>query len=51
MILDIINALNYENVTDRVLDCDRVNAVDDEWATEQRLGMGIPPALTFRKPF
>lgn len=51
IILDIINALNYDNVEDRSLDYDRVNSVDDEVRTVDSHDIGLVPALTYRVTF
>lgn len=51
LILDIINALNKENITGRSLDYDRVDSEDDPVETEDEVGLGVIPALTFRIKF
>lgn len=51
VILDIINALNQKNVTDRGLDYDAVDSPDDEVATEDTKTPGIIPAATLRLYF
>ena len=48
IILDIINATNHENVTERTLDYSKVKTVNDEVRTEDEVGIGIQPALTYR---
>ncbi|VUD62798.1 hypothetical protein TDB9533_03113 [Thalassocella blandensis] len=51
IILDIINALNYDNVEDRSLDYDKVDSVDDEVRTVDTQDIGLVPALTYRVTF
>lgn len=48
IILDIINALNYSNISDRNLDYDKVSAPGDDVQTIDTQDIGIQPALTFR---
>ncbi len=50
-ILDILNALNQDNVSDRSLDYDRVNLIDREVHTEDTESPGIIPAATLRLEF
>ncbi len=51
IILDILNVLNRENVTERTLDFEQVNSIDDEPITEDTVGLGIIPALSYRVRF
>ncbi len=51
LILDIINATNQKNVTDRSLDYDRVESVNDPVYIEETEGLGIIPALGYRLRF
>ncbi|MFT7559120.1 MAG: hypothetical protein ACI93R_001025 [Flavobacteriales bacterium] len=51
LMVDIINATNRQNVTERTLDFDRVNSTDDPVLTEDTVGNGIQPALTYRVIF
>ena len=51
LIIDIINATNYENVSDRTLDYDKVNSPDDEVKTVDEVGIGFQPAITYRMSF
>ena len=46
--IDIVNALNNRNVTERTLDYDIVKSVDDPVAIEERRSNGILPALGMR---
>lgn len=48
LILDVINALNIENITNRELDYDRVETPDDEVETVDTTDIGLIPALTYR---
>lgn len=50
-ILDIINALNQQNVTDRSLDYDKVSSVDDDVVTVDTVSPGILTAVGFRYTF
>lgn len=50
-ILDILNALNQSNVSDRALDYDRVNLIDRKVHTEDTESHGIIPAATLRITF
>ncbi len=51
IILDIINALNSENVDERSLDYDKVSAPGDTPVTKDSVGLGVTPALTYRVYF
>jgi hypothetical protein len=51
IILDILNVFNRQNVVERTLDFDKVNSVDDEPVTEDTVGLGIIPALSYRVRF
>ena len=51
LVLDILNATNRRNVTDRGLDYDRIDSVDDSVKTEDTEGLGIIPALGYRMHF
>ena len=51
VILDIINALNYGNVSERNLDYEKVNSAGDEVITIDTQDQGIIPALTYRVIF
>jgi len=51
IILDILNVLNRKNVVERSLDFERVNSVEDEVITEDTVGLGIIPALSYRVRF
>ncbi|SMF08431.1 Outer membrane receptor proteins, mostly Fe transport [Alteromonadaceae bacterium Bs31] len=51
IILDIINALNYSNISERSLDYDKVSAPGDKVETIDTQGIGIQPALTYRVYF
>ena len=48
LILDVINALNIENVSSRGLDYDKVNSPDDDVVTVDTTDLGLTPALTYR---
>ncbi|WNO09282.1 TonB-dependent receptor plug domain-containing protein [Teredinibacter sp. KSP-S5-2] len=50
-IVDVINALNQKNVTERSLDYDKVNSPDDDVAIEEEEGRGIFPYLGLRVEF
>ncbi len=51
IILDIINALNYDNISERNLDYDRVDAPGDDVVTIDSKEIGFQPALTYRVTF
>jgi len=51
LIVDILNALNYNNVADRGLDYQKVKTPDDRVVTVDTEEMGIQPALTYRVTF
>ena len=51
LIVDILNALNYANVSERNLDYEKVKSVDDNVYIEETQDMGIQPALSFRMRF
>ncbi|WP_096085308.1 TonB-dependent receptor plug domain-containing protein [Agaribacterium haliotis] len=48
LIVDIINALNHDNVDERNLDYDKVNQPGDKPVTIDTVGLGFTPALTYR---
>lgn len=51
LIVDILNALDYDNIADRGLDYDKVRTVEDQVVTVDTAEMGIQPALTYRVIF
>ncbi|WP_245792349.1 TonB-dependent receptor plug domain-containing protein [Teredinibacter waterburyi] len=50
-VLDIINVLNQQNITDRSLDYDEINSVDDDVVLVESAGRGIIPAFGLRLKF
>ncbi|WP_370981330.1 TonB-dependent receptor plug domain-containing protein [Agaribacterium sp. ZY112] len=48
LIVDIINALNTQNVEERNLDYKKVNQPGDTPITVDTIGLGLTPALTYR---
>lgn len=51
IIVDILNALNYDNIGSRSLDYDKVKNPGDEVVTVDDTGMGIQGAITYRITF
>lgn len=51
LIVDILNATNYNNVDDRVLDYDKVVSPDDMPLTKDVVDFGIQPAISYRVYF
>ena len=51
LIIDIINALNHKNISDRSLDYQKVNSIEDEVITVDEASIGLQPAITFRMSF
>jgi len=51
VIVDMINVLNQQNVTERTLDYEKVRSVDDPVVTEDAISIGFIPAVGFRYSF
>ncbi|MDO3387640.1 TonB-dependent receptor [Gilvimarinus sp. SDUM040013] len=51
LMIDIINLLDYNNISERNLDYKKVTSTNDEVATVDEAEIGLMPAVTFRVSF